>query len=159
MKNPIETIVEFNEQAGLIEKGYCDFLESSFQIEEALEGFAYPHHLGQALEEGGVEPMVDYTPKTVSRAIVDLAETGYQDYDVTSISDVNRLDKACDAVIFAVGSMAKLGLNPNQIIRALNAVMDANMAKLGMSKDEFGKITKPSDFVGPEVELQKILDE
>ena len=37
--NFIEDIYSFNEKAGLLENGYDDFLESSFQIEEALEGF------------------------------------------------------------------------------------------------------------------------
>lgn len=28
-----------------------------------------------------------------------------------------------------------------------------------MPKDELGKLTKPADFIGPEVSLQAILDE
>ena len=39
MSNFVQEIYDFNKQAGLLEKGYSDFLESSFQIEEALEGF------------------------------------------------------------------------------------------------------------------------
>ena len=76
-----------------------------------------------------------------------------------SISDVDRLDKACDAVVFAVGSMAKLGLNAQQITKALNIVMKANNQKLSMPKDEHGRLMKPDSFVGPEAELQKLLDE
>ena len=37
--NFVDQIHEFNSQAGLLDKGYDDFLESSFQIEEALEGY------------------------------------------------------------------------------------------------------------------------
>ena len=37
--NFIQQIYDFNQQAGLLDKGYDDFPESSFQIEEALEGF------------------------------------------------------------------------------------------------------------------------
>jgi hypothetical protein len=54
--------------------------------------------------------------------------------------------------------MAKLGLNPQEITKALNIVMHANFAKLQCPRDEFGKLTKPADFVGPEAELQKLLD-
>jgi hypothetical protein len=147
MNNPIKEIYRFNQQAGLLENGYDDFLESSFQIEEALEGF-----------EGSLWrldlPVTRNQPKEVSRYLVGRVSQG-----IGTLPDVDRLDKACDAVVFAVGSMAKLGLNPQQITKALNVVMKANFQKLSMPKDEHGKLTKPSDFVGPEADLQKILDE
>ena len=43
--------------------------------------------------------------------------------------------------------------------RAIGAVTEANLQKLTMPKDEHGKLTKPADFVGPEIKLQAILDE
>lgn len=142
MSDFIQEIYDFNKQAGLLENGYNDFLEASFQIEEALEGF--PTHL--ILPESSSD-----TPKDVSRELIKgLRFEG---------SDVDRLDKAIDAIVFAVGSIAKLGLTPEQISRAISVVTNANLQKLSMPKDEFGKLTKPADFVGPEVELQKILDE
>lgn len=154
MRNPIKDIWQFNKAAGLLDRGYDDFLESSFQIEEALEGFDNLAELVPALDAR------NDSPKEVSRAIVEIALGNCKDpKDRQVLSDVDRLDKACDAVVFAVGSMAKLGLNPMQITRALNVVMNANNAKLGMPRDKFGKLIKPADFVGPEVELQKILDE
>ena len=94
-------------------------------------------------------------PKEISRQIVRLAE---MDSKPTNIPDVDRLDKACDAVVFAIGSMAKLGLTPAQIIEAMNIVTEANLQKLSMPKDEHGKLTKPANFVGPETKLQAILD-
>lgn len=148
MENPIKLIHKFNKEAGLIDQGYDDFRESSFQIEEALEGFN-----NYKFAEFFVELDKNSTPKDISRIIVSTAIFGDQ-----QISDVDRLDKAADAVVFAVGSMSKLGLNPQEITKALNVVMHANFAKLHMPRDEFGKLTKPADFVGPEAELQKILD-
>lgn len=152
MVNPIKQIYKYNHDADLLENGYDDFLESSFQIEEALEGF--PNiELSKALWG---KDSTDTDPKMLSREIVAHAQgEGF----TSSLSDVDRLDKACDAVVFAIGSMTKLGLNPNQITRALNAVMEANYTKLGMPKDEKGKLTKPADFKGPEPKLQQILDE
>ena len=147
MENPIKLIHKFNREAGLIDQGYDDFRESSYQIEEALEGLDI-NNLNIKL--GGPLHKIE-SAKETSRWI--LAFVGKP-----SISDVDRLDKACDAVVFAVGSMAKLGLNPQEITKALNVVMHANFAKLHMPKDEFGKLTKPADFVNPEAELQKILD-
>jgi len=150
MNNPIKEIVKFNQQAGLLESGYDDFLESSFQIEEALEGFN-----NYKFAEVFPELSKDSSPKDISRMVMSTALMG----DAT-LSDVDRLDKACDAVVFAVGSMAKLGLNAQEITKALNAVMQANFAKLKCPKDEFGKLTKPADWeqYTPESELQKILD-
>lgn len=147
MSNFVQEIYDFNKQAGLLDKGYNDFLESSFQIEEALEGFN--------IEEVS-QNTTDYQFKTSSAK--ELARYILEHEQFTG-SDVDRLDKAIDAIIFAVGSIAKLGLNPEQIHRAIGAVTEANLQKLSMPKDEHGKLTKPVDFVGPEVELQKILDE
>ena len=157
MINPIKQIHDFNRKADLVSAGYNDFLEASFQIEEALEGFGDLPYLGERLAGSELEVMPKIlTPKNISRQIVVLAE---MDTKPTRLPDVNRLDKACDAVVFAVGSMTKLGLNPNQITRALNTVMDANNTKLNSPKDEHGKLTKPANFVGPEARLQSILDE
>lgn len=150
MENPIKLIYKFNKEAGLLDRGFDDALESSFQIEEALEGFESLADLGKLFHLTPLES----TPKQLSRDIVATAHKRNHE-----ISDVERLDKACDAVVFAVGSMSKLGLNPQQITKALNTVMQANLAKLNMPRDSHGKLTKPPGFVGPEPELQKILDE
>lgn len=156
MSDFVQRIYDFNKDSGLIDKGYSDFLESSFQIEEALEGFGDLPYLQCRLHSDGDYHEELCNPKELSRQIVRLAE---MDSKPTNISDVDRLDKACDAVVFAIGSMAKLGLSPSQIHQALNIVMDANQAKLNAKCDSEGKLGKPENFVGPEEELQKILDE
>lgn len=160
-RDHIDEIYDFNKTLGLLDTGYDDFLESSFQIEEALEGFTHLQDLANILTDEEQEDRVrdNPTPKNISRAIVHLAKEGSYDADSTfRISDVDRLDKAIDAIVFAVGSIAKLGLTPSQIKEAISVVTKANLQKLGMPKDEFGKVIKPDNFIGPEVELQKILD-
>ena len=137
----IDAIYQFNEQAGLLEQGYNDFSESAYQIEEALEGYEIAHGFTVHLD----------TPKEMSRTIV-RAQGPFIG------TDVDRLDKAIDAIVFAVGSIAKLGLTPPQIREAIEIVTTANLQKISMPKDEFGKITKPADFVGPETKLQELLD-
>ncbi len=137
----IDAIYQFNEQAGLLEQGYNDFLESAYQIEEALEGYEIAHGFTVHLD----------TPKEMSRTIV-RAQGSFVG------TDVDRLDKAIDAIVFAVGSIAKLGLTPPQIREAIEIVTTANLQKLSMPKDEFGKLTKPANFVGPETKLQELLD-
>lgn len=144
--NFVDQIHAFNSQAGLLDKPYNDFLESSFQIEEALEGFPF---IGAKVF---MEVSGDHSAKDISREFLNQLGTCH-------LTDVERLDKACDAIVFAFGSIFKLGLNPEQAARAVSIVMSANLAKLSMPKDEFGKLTKPTDFVGPEAQLQGLLDE
>ena len=165
MSDFVQEIYDFNKQAGLLDKGYNDFLEASFQIEEALEGFN-TEWISKILANGAYDSEPDIsqtTPKGLSRWIVSLGQEQFDEngnyLDEIVLSDVERLDKAIDAIVFAVGSIAKLGLTPEQISRAISVVTNANLQKLSMPKDEFGKLTKPVDFVGPEVELQSILDE
>lgn len=148
MENPIKQIIKWNKDAGLLEAGYDDYRESSFQIEEALEGIN-TEALGGALGNNQA------TPKELSRMILSMCEF------TVPLEDVDRLDKACDAIVFGVGSIAKLGLNTNQTTRALNIVMKANNQKLlNKSVDSKGKLIKDkSTFINPEPELQKILDE
>lgn len=154
MTDLIVQIYEFNKAAGLLDKPYDDFLESSFQIEEALEGFGNISTVFYALEPEN--EISNKQARDCSRAIV--AHAMGENNLFSSLSDIERLDKACDAVVFAIGSMAKLRLTPDQISEALNIVMLANMQKLTMPKDEHGKLMKNDNFVGPEDKLQQLLN-
>ena len=161
----IDQIYEFNQKAGLLDKPYNDFLESSFQIEEALEGFpnlasawirlSVPKASKDSLMVADTSQEVkdNVTAKHLSRLLIETVVDS-----TTTLSDVDRLDKACDAIVFAVGSIAKLKLTPTQLSEAMSIVMNANLAKLGMPKDEHGKLMKPEGFVGPEAQLQLLLD-
>ena len=138
----IDAIYQFNKQAGLLEQGYNDFSESAYQIEEALEGYEIAQGFTVHLD----------TPKEMSRTIV-RAQGPFIG------TDVDRLDKAIDAIVFAVGSIAKLGLTPPQIREAIEIVTTANLQKLSNIKvDSNGKLLKDSNFIGPETKLQELLD-
>ncbi len=93
---------------------------------------------------------VDADEKAFSRAI--MANVGNN-----IIPDVDRFDKAIDAIYFAIGSMHKLGLSPYQIVEGIQVVHEANIAKSG-EKDSNGKVIKTNDFLEPEPRLQEILD-
>lgn len=151
MENPIKAIYKWQVEAGLADRPYDDFLESSFQIEEALEDLTTLDQLGEQLN---IRDDIKNSPKELSRFIVSL---GHQ--APVNLTDVARFDKAIDAIVFAIGSMAKLGLTPQQIQKGILVVNQANMQKLGMPVDEHGKKIKPEGFVGPEEQLQKILSE
>ena len=138
----IDAIYQFNAQAGLLEQGYDDFSESAYQIEEALEGYEIAHGFTVHLD----------TPKEMSRTIV-RAQGPFVG------TDVDRLDKAIDAIVFAVGSIAKLGLTPPQIREAIEIITTANLQKLSNIKvDSNGKLLKDSNFIGPETKLQELLN-
>ena len=119
MLNPIKEIVKWQMDAGNAAKPYNDFLESSFQIEEALEGYEIEY--GFTVDIG--------TPKEMSRTIV-RAQGPFIG------TDVDRLDKACDAIIFAIGSMTKLGLDHNAITKALNIVNNNELVEVDVTEEE-----------------------
>jgi predicted HAD superfamily Cof-like phosphohydrolase len=145
--NAIKQIHKFNQQAGLLEQGYDDLRECAFPVEEMLEKFDLTE-LQQVLLMGTEKA----SAKNVSRKIM-----WYTMGD--EIADVDRLDKHLDAIVFCFGSIFKLGLTPQQAIKALSIVADANMQKLTAGKDSHGKQMKPEGFIPPEEKLQKILDE
>lgn len=158
MINPIKDIYNWQKAAGNLDKPYDDFLESSFQIEEALEGF-YLDSILSIIENSNTTCYEKVTAKDVSRAIVTHCIEPIDGRNMEALSDVDRLDKACDAIVYAIGSIAKLGLDHHGITKALNIVNNANKAKLGMARDKHGKLLKPADFTGPEAELAKLLSE
>ena len=217
MINPIKDIYNWQKAAGNLEKPYDDFLESSFQIEEALENLQPQFIVASMFNEIQEDFNGDRTSaKEVARLITRLAMTSdlttdldgtvfttnailpdtpywdgtewstaldnaisnedsyIRDGDGTlfkifnkdsvqkitpPITDVDRLDKACDAIVYAIGSIAKLGLDHHGITKALNIVNNANKAKLGMARDKHGKLLKPANYTGPEAELAKLLSE
>lgn len=148
----LEKIVEFNEKAGLLGAGYSDERECAYSIEEMLEGF-HQWRLTNLNDQLQGHPE-HTTPKYISRKIMDLMANGHPE-----LEDITRFDKHLDAVVYNIGSMLKLGLTLDQILRGLGIVMDRNLEKLSVGTDSHGKQMKPEGFVGPEEELQKILDE
>lgn len=147
----LDEIYEFNKLAGLLDQPLDDYREASFIIEESLEGFDL-QMLAHFLHS---EP----TPKAVSRSIVTYCRDSQSGMYPTQLTDVERLDKAVDAIVFAFGYIYKLGLTPDQAARAVSTVMQANKQKLTMPRDSFGKLMKNPNFVGPEAQLQRILEE
>lgn len=148
----VEDICRLNEKVWDNHAGdYEDETESAYQIEEALEGLDDLVYLGDHLESFEGTP----TPKLLSRYIVDMATVG--GIGDMELAEVDRFDKALDAIYFAIGSMHKLGLSPHQMVDGLQVVHMANMQKSG-EKDANGKVSKPTGFIPPEDILQTILD-
>ena len=148
MAAPIERICEFNKQANLV--GYKAALEASFLVEEALEGF----DLWMLAENIGMEVFPEMSAKDIARFILrgDILQA-------TELDPVDAIDKAADAIVFAVGSMYKLGLQPSDIRTVLNVVMNVNFTKLNNRRvDDRGKLMKPEGFAGPEETIRAIYE-
>ena len=169
MENPFKLIYKFNKNAGLLEAGYNELREPSFLIEEALEDFKNLPELAKKIGMNEVYKENDNevnNPKEISRWIVSLAMTGRGNYkeskceDLEKLSDVKKLDKHLDAIVYAVGGIFKIGLSPQQLEQALNIIMLSNMKKLGAPKDSEGKQLKPEGWeqFAPEPKLQELLD-
>ena len=158
MENPFKSIYKFNKEAGLLEKGYSDFLEPSFLIEEALEDLGDIPYLQQRLHSEGLSIEELQTPKECARQIVNLARIDSKE----PLTDLQRFDKHIDAIVYAVGGAYKLGLTPQQLEAGIAAVMHSNMKKISAGQDAAGKQLKPDNWEEIEAEqvrkLQAILD-
>ena len=156
MENTVKAICQFNDKAGLSQRDFNDRLESSFLIEESLEGFDRLDILADILSKNtlGVK-VLSSSPKDISRAITAIAMS-----DECVVSDRDRFDKHIDAYVYTTGAMRKLKLTPQQIESGILIVNQANLKKLGAPRDEHGKLTKPEGWeqFAPEAKLQAILD-
>lgn len=151
--NPLKSIFSFNKEVGRLKAGYSDERECAYPIGEALEGF-YPGYLNDL--GGLLDSTTANTPKQISRDIIRILT---EEENQCEISDVDRLNKHIGIIVFSLGSLYKLGLTPQQVMKALDIVAQANLQKLHAGQDAEGKQQKPSGFIGPEAQLQKVLDE
>lgn len=153
--NAIKSIYKFNQECKrpdgscLLDQGYDDLKEAAFSIEEMLEGFQLDVLQKLLLMD---ETKLS-TPKDVSRQIM-------WHTNGTHMTDVDRLDKHLDSIIYNFGSIFKLGLTPQQALKALSIVCETNLQKTKDTIiDSHGKVCKNSDFINPEPALQLILDQ
>lgn len=146
-------VYKFNSKARLLDHGYSDIRESAYGIEEMLEGF----NLGVVADSmrRNAEFLADNSPREVSLEIVNQAASGF---DPNSLTDVDRVDKHVDSIIYSLGSLYKLGLNEEEAIEAIQIVAKANLQKLTAGKDEHGKQMKPEGFIPPEEALAELLE-
>ena len=149
MRNPIQAIIEFNSKANLLNSGFDDKKESAYLIEEALE----PYDVGYLGNILCLDPEKISDHKYVARGII--ANTLPANEPITKVDTV---DKYLDAIIFAVGALAKQGLTHQDITHLLNVVTACNMKKVSAGKDSEGKQLKPSDWVGPEEKIKEYLN-
>jgi len=159
IKNPIEGIIEFNEKAGLLDKGLDSFNEAAYILEEGIEGFEAAFN--GANDDGTMVKPGDKNWVSARQWALSLMNQIHQAFEARNLempSEVAEFDKAIDGIVFNVGKLAKMGLTATDIVNGINVVNECNIAKLGGPKDEKGKQLKPENWVGPEKELQQILD-
>lgn len=153
MPDIVQGIYTFNEKAGLLGKGMDSFMETAYILEEAVEGY----------EDVFNNPDDPNAPVVTARdwalGFLNQVKVAKENRGLPMPSEVAEADKAIDGIVFNVGKLAKMRLNPEQINRMINIVTGCNMQKLEGPKDELGKQLKPEGWVGPEDRLQEVLNE
>lgn len=146
MKNPIQAIIDFNAKAGFITgannfSNFNDTKESAYLIEEALEPYQV-EHLASLFE------LAKHTAEYTKNPQREVAKVILANTDVAEVpTKVQLVDKYIDAIIYAVGSLGKMGLTHQDITAALNIVTEANVKKtLNPVYDDEGKLLKPADW-------------
>ena len=71
---------------------------------------------------------------------------------------VAMFDALLDLDFVRIGTLGKMQIDPYTQVDGYEAVLKANESK-SSTKNAAGKITKPTDFTGPEAELAKLLSE
>ena len=122
MENPIKQIYKFNKEAGLLESGYNHSRETAYLIEEVIESF--PQYkideLANRVQMNSLVTISNVSQKDLSRLLINLIID-----KENPPSDLELFDKHIDAFVYTVGSMAKLGLSPQQIEADRQAAKEA----------------------------------
>ena len=116
-KNPFNRIVDWNNERGIIDKGYDHVNETSFIIEELLEGTC-------DVESKKANKIAKGLAKVLNLFKVDMAKE-------------KMVDAFCDIIVFATGAIAKLGYDPN---KAMNETLKEIEDRTGKMID--GKFVK-----------------
>lgn len=107
--NIFEKIVQFNEERGLIEKGFNHTKETSFIIEELLES------TGAYDSISAREEAERYASEMTGGHISD---------------DETRVDAFADIVVYALGAITKLGYNPEKVMAEVVREISSRTGKL-----------------------------
>ena len=100
------------------------------------------------------------TPGTLNYQLeIDMLQEELDEFKL-AVSQGDRVamfDALLDLDFVRIGTLGKMGISPLIQVEGYEAVLQANESK-SSTKNAAGKIAKPADFVGPEVELQLLLD-
>ena len=162
MKNPIQAIIDFNVKAGFINDKsnfttFSDYKESAYLIEEALEPYGVKYISKLLTIDTTKEDYIKNPQRSVAKAILVHTETNMDALP----TKVELVDKYLDAIVYAIGSLGKMGLTHQDITAALNIVTEANLRKtINPIYDEAGKLLKPDDWYrfDPEVKLLNLIE-
>ena len=101
------------------------------------------------------------TPDTLDYQLeIDMLQEELNEFKL-AVEQNNRVamfDALLDLDFVRIGTLGKMQIDPYTQVDGYEAVLKANESK-SSTKNAAGKITKPTDFVGPEAELAKLLSE
>lgn len=100
------------------------------------------------------------TPDTLDYQLeIDMLQEELNEFKL-AVAEGNRVamfDALLDLDFVRIGTLGKMQINAHTQVDGYEAVLKANESK-SATKNAAGKITKPEDFVGPEVKLQELLN-
>ena len=144
----IKEICEWNEVRDCTK--FDGGLEFAMMAEE-LDEFAWAFNKTLKDKFGEVETEEEY--EEIKQDVIDYVESEDGQLDIKT----NQADALADLAFVAIGSLYKLVGDSDKVEDIFNAVIAANNTK-SKEKNEDGKITKPSDFVGPEFLIRRIIN-
>ena len=101
------------------------------------------------------------TPDTLNYQLeIDMLQEELDEFKL-AVSQGDRVamfDALLDLDFVRIGTLGKMGIHPLAQVEGYEAVLQANESK-SSTKNTAGKITKPANFVGPEIQLQTILEQ
>ena len=101
------------------------------------------------------------TPDTLDYQLeIDMLQEELNEFKlaVEQNNKVAMFDALLDLDFVRIGTLGKMQINVYTQVDGYEAVLKANESK-SSTKNAAGKITKPTDFTGPEAELAKLLSE
>lgn len=117
--------------------------ESRMLVEEIYESI---HHISSKDDKPGYKSYIKQEAQLFAERHLDKDKSNLSDFTQEQIADM--ADAYGDLIFIAVGSIFKLGYDPEKVLKA---ICDANDKK-GNKKDADGKIIKDSTFVEPVLE-------
>jgi len=105
----LSKIVEWNNNRGLIERGFNHTNEVSFIVEELLESTGKYNSL--SAREGAIQ---------ITNSIIEDSNS----------DDETKVDAFGDIIVFATGSIAKLGYDPDKVMDEVFKEIDSRKGKM-----------------------------
>jgi len=146
LQSVLSKIFKFNNDRGLLDKGFNYNREAGFLLSESFE-------------------LIDNEEMRDDDGLLSLTNDSYSShlvtaYEITDESDIDKavkfVDTFIDQFVFGAGGCMKMGLPLGTIEQLIHIVANANLQKTG-SVDAEGKFSKGTAFKAPDEAIREVL--